>query len=231
MVFFVCFEGLDCSGKSTQIDRLSKRVESIGREPLVVRSPGGTPVGEKIREIVLGDEPIGDMTEMFLHVACRAEMWEAVIRENLADGGDRVVIMSRWFDSLMAYQGRGRGFDILTLYGLKSIILDSWNPDLTVLLDIPVEDSMARMAFRGGPSDKMEREDARFYGAVRRQFLDLARSNKDRYVVIDGMLDPDEVERRVWNAVEEKMASIGNMMRAGKSYDHRSSKERQAMGD
>lgn len=199
--FFVAVEGLDSSGKSTQIKRLISRLDFEGYKVAQVRSPGGTPVGEKLRDLVLGDEPMSDLTEMFLHVACRAEMWEVVLSEYVASN-DTVVVMSRWFDSLIAYQGKGRGFDIPTLYGLKSIIMGSWNPDLTVLLDIPVEHSMRRIKARGGPSDKMEREDTRFYTGVRRQFLDLAKVDKSRYVVINGMLDVDVIERRIWDAVE-----------------------------
>ena len=223
--FFVVFEGLDLSGKTTQIDRLVTRLETEGHDVVQARSPGGTLVGEVIRQVVLGDGSMDDLTELFLHVACRAELYQTVIQDTLASDDDSVVVMSRFFDSLIAYQGKGRGFDIPTICGLKSIICGTWNPDLTILLDIPVEDSMRRMFRRGGPSDKMEREDKRFYTGVRRQFLDLAKANADRYFVVDAMMGVDEVERHIWNVVERAMGKWRTMVKGGSRESKEESKK------
>ena len=223
--FFVCLEGLDCAGKTTQIERLVKRLETEGNDVVQARSPGGTLIGEIIRQIVLGDDSMDNLTELFLHVACRAELYQTVIRDVLALGDDSVMVMSRFFDSLIAYQGKGRGFDIPTIYGLKAIICDTWNPDLTILLDIPVEDSMRRMSERGGPSDKMEREDKRFYTRVRSQFLEIAKSHSDRYFVIDAMIGADEIERRIWNVVERGIEKRCTMMKGGGRESKKESKK------
>ena len=201
--YSIVFEGLDASGKSTQIDLLVERLKSEGHEVVSVRSPGGTLVGERVRELVLGDVAMHDDTELFLHVACRAELFHSVIRPAMAEG--KVVVCSRFFDSLIAYQGRGRGFDIPTIYGLKAIVTGGWNPDLTILLDIPVENSLRRVSDRGGPADKMEKEDARFYGGVRKEFLTIARAAPDRYEIVDAMQPSDVVARHIWNLVERRL--------------------------
>lgn len=197
--YFICFEGLDGSGKSTQIDVLADRIELLGYSVVKTRCPGGSLVSEKIRELVLGEVPMTGAAELLLHVAARAELYATVIEPALRDG--KVVICSRFMDSCVAYQGRGRGMDVDLIYGLDCLVTRGVAPDLTVYLDITVAKSLARIRERGGGSDRMERESVKFYERVRREFLRLAGQRPYRYAKVNALLPVDEVSCQVWDAV------------------------------
>jgi dTMP kinase len=188
---FVTIEGIEGSGKSTLLSGLSARLRGEGREIFATREPGGTPVGDAIRKIFL--EPglvIGPLTEALLVNAARAQHVSDAIRPELARGA--VVLCDRFVDSTLAYQGYGRGVDLALLQGLCNAATGGLVPDLTFIVDIPVEVSRARLRARQPHADRLEAEDDAFHERVRMGFLELARTSQ-RYRVFDGQLPADEL--------------------------------------
>ncbi len=196
---FVTFEGGDGSGKSTQLARLAARLASLGLEPLVTREPGGTPLAESIRALLLDPErrpePIG---EAFLMLAARSDLVARVIAPALAQG--RIVFADRYTDSTMAYQGHGRGLDLAMLRAWNTAATGGRQPDLTLLFDLPAAGGMARRAGSAGRTNRIDQEPLQFHERVRRGYLELARAEPNRIVVIDAIPNPEAVERAVWAA-------------------------------
>ena len=187
---FITIEGIEGVGKSTQLDRLVEHIKAKGYKVLRSREPGGTPTGEMIRDVVLGhsEEPIPDIAELLLMFASRSLLVENVIRPALMAG--TWVVCDRFVDASRAYQGGGRGIPMAQVNELAKWVLGDLRPDLTILLDAPVEVAMARTGSRGNP-DRLDVERAEFYMRVRESYLQLAESEPDRFVVIDasGSLD------------------------------------------
>ncbi len=203
---FISFEGLDKSGKSTQIKLLEERLAATGRTVLVTREPGGTPLCEHIRELVMQfhHEHIAPETELLLFSASRAQLVHERIRPALQAG--HVVLCDRFADSTIAYQGFARGIPRQTIDRLTAIATGGCTPDLTFLFDLPVAESFARLrqvlAREHVESDRFEHEKAAFYENVRQGYLALAREAPDRIRIHDALQPPDAIADAIWKTVE-----------------------------
>ncbi len=193
---FITFEGIDGSGKTTQLQALRRMIEQSGREVLLVREPGGTMIGEKIRAILLDKENIvmSRETELLLYEAARSQIVREVILPALFEG--KMVICDRFFDSSTAYQGYGRGLDLEDVSFLNRFATGGLEPDLTFLLDISAGDARERMNGRDSADDRLEMEGLVFMKAVREGYLELAKKN-DRFVYLDAMRPAFELEREI----------------------------------
>jgi dTMP kinase len=186
---FVAFEGGEGVGKSTQISRAAEWLQASGRDVLATREPGGTPLGQELRRLVL--DPDGDVTpraEALLYAADRAHHVDTVIRPALESG--TVVLTDRYVDSTLAYQGAGRGLTVAEARVITGWATDGLLPDLTVLLDLDPAVGLERAGARGTP-DRLEAASLAFHQAVRDGFLALAQEAPERYVVLDAQLDVD----------------------------------------
>ena len=201
---FVTFEGLDGAGKTTQVRAVAEALRGRGIEVATTREPGGTWLGERLREILLGDEAIEPDTELLLLFAARAEHLATRIRPALRRGA--WVLCDRFTDSSYAYQGGGRGIAAERVASLESWAQGELRPDLTVFLDLPVETSLARIS--GGlfrePGDRFEREHLGFFERVRQTYLERCILLPDRYLRIDAGLDAAGVTRTILEALLTK---------------------------
>ncbi len=201
---FVTFEGGEGSGKSTQIVRLEARLRSLGLEPFVTREPGGTPLAEAVRAVLLDrahrPQPV---SEAMLMLAARADLVSTAIAPALAAG--RVVISDRYGDSTLAYQGGGRGLDAAMLADWNRTATGGLVPDLTLLFDVPPELGLARRAGAAGTANRIDLESEAFHARVRDRYLQLAAAEPDRFVVLDASQSPDTLEAQVWGAVSLRL--------------------------
>ena len=205
---FVTFEGGEGAGKSTQVRRLAERLATTGRRVVVTREPGGTPTAEAIRAFLLsGIGPaLGAAEEAVLFAAARADHVERVIRPALAAG--TWVLSDRFADSTHAYQGASGAADADLLDALDRVAIGRTRPDLTIILDVPVEVGLARAAERlaGGEAlDRFERDDAATHEARRRAFLAIAAREPRRCLVVDAAQPEDAVADAVWRAVAARL--------------------------
>lgn len=193
---FITIEGIEGVGKSTNLDFVQSVLEDRGREVVRTREPGGTPSAERIRQVLLelGDESIPDIAELLLFFAARSLNLENLIRPALATG--QWVLCDRFTDATRAYQGAGRGLDRERIDTLAGWVHDGLEPDLTLLLDAPVEVGFARIAARRSV-DRMESEARAFYERVRAGYLDLAAANPDRFAVIDAAQSLADVQNDI----------------------------------
>ena len=201
---FITLEGGEGAGKSVQSGALLRRLEERGVNAVLTREPGGTPLGERLRDIVLGlassgDSPLHPLTETLLFVAARAELVERVIAPAIARGD--VVVCDRFADSTVAYQGFGRGVEAEVIERLNEIATAGLRPELTVLLDLPVEAGLARVR-AAGTTDRFEREEEAFHERVRAGYQALAEREPDRWLVVDASQPPDAVAESIWRRVE-----------------------------
>ena len=203
---FITFEGIEGCGKSTQIGRLAKRLADAGRETVSLREPGGTTIGEAIRDVVKhppGNKPISPDTELLLMNASRAQLVQQTIRPTLARGA--VVLCDRFYDSSLAYQGYGRGLDLAKVQQAIDLAVGETKPNLTLLLDISLSVSQARVSGRqrtsGEGQDQFDESGLEFFGRVHAGFHTLAKEEPQRYWVIDGGQPPDTVSEAVWECV------------------------------
>jgi len=203
---FVTFEGGEGSGKSTQLARLAARLGRRGLDPLVTREPGGTPVAEGIRALLLDPalEP-GAVPEALLMEAARAELVATVIRPALAAG--RLVLCDRYADSTLAYQGAGRGLDLAMLVEWNRIATGGLVPDLTLLFDLDPAVGLSRREDASGVPNRLDRESLAFHTRVRAQYLALSRAEPGRFAVIAAAQAPDIIEAQAWAALSAHLAS------------------------
>jgi len=210
----ITFEGIDCSGKSTQAKLLVEKLEVVlpgmkGMNPAVrlIREPGGTSVSERIREILLNKDhnELTDAAELFLFSASRSQLVNEVILPALGRG--ETVVCDRFADSTTAYQGYGRGLDLQTVEVINRLTTSGVKPDLTLFIDIPVNEVERRRACMGSPHDRMEGAGRQFYERVRDGYLKLAREEQERIAVIDGSESIEAVARAVWTLVEPRLLS------------------------
>lgn len=192
---FITVEGIEGVGKSTNVGFIERFLRAREIPLFVSREPGGTPLAEEIRAVLLGrrDEPVIPMTELLLMFAARSQHVAEVVRPKLAQG--IWVLCDRFVDSSFAYQGAGRGVDRAAIDMLVSIVLGDLKPDLTILLDVKAETGLARARETG--KDRFESEDDVFFERVRQGFLDLAELEPDRFEVIDTTEPLDKVEHEL----------------------------------
>ena len=198
---FITLEGIDGCGKSTQAELLRDVLEERGKDVTLVREPGGTPISEQIRAILLNPEnrDMDATTETILMSASRAQLTRQVILPSLENGTD--VICDRYADSTLAYQGYGRGLPLDWLEEMNEFATDGKVPDVTILVDIPVETAMSRL--KGKTFDRMEEEGHRFLKRVRDGYLTVARKFVDRYIVVDGTKSVDSIHQEIIKKLED----------------------------
>jgi dTMP kinase len=204
----VTFEGVEGSGKSTQAARLVESLGAAGLPALAVREPGGTRLGEAVREVLLSVEhhDIAAWAEASLYTAARAQLLKEVIIPELARG--TVVVADRFVDSTFAYQGAGRGLEMSVLSAMQMVL--KVRPDLTILLDLDPASGLRRQASQPGHrADRLEQEDLSFHRRVREGYLDFARKDPDRYFVIDASQDADAVAAEALKVTRERAAAHG----------------------
>ena len=202
---FITLEGGEGGGKSTQARRLAAHLEGVVGEVVPTREPGGAPGAEQIRSLLVdGDVQRWDpLTEALLHVAARREHIVTTVEPALARGA--WVVSDRFADSTMAYQGYGHGVDRQALADLHRICAGGLNPDLTLILDLPVEEGLRRAAARACGEDRYERMDRDFHERLRQGFLEIARGDADRCVVIDAAPDEETVHAAIVAALGERL--------------------------
>ena len=231
---FVTFEGGEGTGKSTQMERLVARLERRGIVPLQTREPGGTPLAERIRALLLEpadarpDEaerrdafldatragaaahrarpgaPPGAVTELLLMEAARADLVEHFLRPALAAG--RVVLCDRYDDSTLAYQGGGRGLDDDVITSLNRLATGGLRPDVTLLFDLDPSVGQQRLGAARADLNRLDREPLEFHRRVRERYLRMAAAEPGRFAVVDAALPPDTLEERVWAVVEPRLS-------------------------
>ncbi|WP_231493459.1 dTMP kinase [Alicyclobacillus macrosporangiidus] len=202
---FITFEGLDGAGKSTQIERLRARLEASGRRVMCTREPGGTPLGDALRALLLDParRDIAPRTEALLYAASRAQLlWERV-RPALARGD--VVLCDRYVDASLAYQGEGLGLGMDAVAAVNRFATGGLKPDLTFLLDVPVAVSRGRVQAGRGQADRIEQRGDEYFNLVRDAFLRIAAAEPERIVVLDGTRDAQALEQEIWSRVEKKL--------------------------
>jgi dTMP kinase len=204
---FISFEGIEGSGKTTQVELLIHVLQAKGYECIVTREPGATRIGHKIRGILL-DAAHNDMvplTELLLYEADRAQHLHEVIKPALA--ANKVVVSDRFFDATTVYQGYARGYDLELIEQIHQIVTEGLRPDLTLILDLPVhlglERAWQRIHSRSGgvPEDRFEKEALAFHERVRHGYLTLARDEPKRFRVIDASKDPQSVHKDILEVV------------------------------
>ncbi len=207
---FITFEGPEGSGKSTQIRLLAEKLEAKGKRVSCTREPGGTATGEAIRNILQYDavgESLADRTELLLFTASRAQLMDQMILPALHRG--EWVLCDRFIDSTMAYQGFARGMDRDTLYRLNDFAIYGRKPDLTLLLDLPVERGFDRLKHRyadgAGSADRFEREAREFHDRVRDGYHQLAEREPERFRMVDSDRAIDVVSNEIWTMVKDAL--------------------------
>ena len=198
---FISFEGIDGCGKSTQADLLRSYLESKGEQVELLREPGGTALSEQIREILLNpnNEKMDPSTESILLSASRAQLTREIIIPALERGN--VVICDRYADSTLAYQGYGRGINLEWLEKLNAFATAGLKPDITLLVDLPVDEAFNRMQSKS--FDRIEMEGIEFLDKVRSGYLELTDRFSKRYFMIDGMETIEEMSKKIINKIEE----------------------------
>ncbi len=208
--FFITFEGPEGAGKSSQLQLLAHTLAQRGYECVCTREPGGTPLAEILRAIVKehqSDEMLHDETELLLMEAARSQHVREVIAPALAQG--RIVLCDRFADSSTAYQGVARGIDVDTVRRLNDFAFGHCRPDLTLLLDLPVERGFERTRRRvetQGEVDRFEKEDLNFHHKVREGFLAIAAAEPKRVKVINADRDAERIAGEIWQIVDELLS-------------------------
>jgi len=209
---FITFEGSEGCGKSTQVKRLAARLELAGVSVLVTREPGGTAIGEKIRDLLQFAPESFAMaaeTELLLFEASRSQLVREIIRPALEQG--TIVISDRFFDSTTVYQGVARKLEPQMVATLNDFAVGPDRPNLTIILDVDVATARERMMRRVRPvvaTDRMEQEPIEFYERVGEGYRELARCEPARFRLLDGSRSPDEVEGEVWREVASRFPAL-----------------------
>ena len=202
---FITFEGGEGTGKSTQIRLLAERLASRAPEVVATREPGGSPGAEAIRDLLVtgAADRWSGVTETLLMYAARRDHIERVIRPAIARGA--WVLCDRFADSTRAYQGAGDGVDPKLIAALERHVLEGVKPDLTLILDLPVDAGLARAAERAGSETRFEAKGRAFHERLRQAFLDIARTEPDRFAVIHASGSREAVGAAVWSAVQDRL--------------------------
>ena len=199
---FITFEGTDGAGKTTQIERLTADLRETGYDVCLTREPGGTPISEQIRDMLLNPEhnEMAATTELLLYAASRAQHVSEVIKPALAAG--KVVISSRFADATVVYQGYGRGLDLDRIHHLNRIATDGVTPDVTFVLDLPVEIGLQRVQNSRGGLDRLEREKIEFHRRLREGYQIIAKQEPERLKIIDAQVSPEQVYTQIQEAIQ-----------------------------
>src|SRR6266699_4110269 len=206
---FITFEGSEGCGKSTQVQRLAVHLDRLGIAYLLTREPGGTPIGETIRELLQFAPHNSSMTpetELLLFEASRSQLVRETIKPAIERGA--CVIADRFFDSTTVYQGAARNLDSEMVERLNAFAVADCVPDITFVLDVDAATAESRMQKPRRP-DRMEQEPADFYERVRRGYRDLAKREPNRVVLIDGSRGPDEIENEIWEIILSRFPALG----------------------
>ncbi len=205
-LMFITFEGLDFSGKTTQANLLAERLRERKRTVRMLREPGGTDISERVRTILLDTSlhAMTDTAELLLFSASRAQLVEEVIVPSLRRG--EVILCDRFHDSTTAYQGYGRGLDLDAIRHIHAVATVGCVPDMTFLVDIPVDEIERRKNLAGLTFDRMESAGREFYERVRKGYLAMARQEPHRIILLDGRASIEETRRSVWAHVEQRFS-------------------------
>jgi dTMP kinase len=204
---FITLEGIEGLGKSTNLKFMAELCQQAGHDVVVTREPGGTPAAEAIREFILqrSHEDLSDLAELMLMFAARAEHLTGLIRPALARGA--TVICDRFSDASFAYQGGGRGLPMASIATLRDLVQNDLRPDLTILLDAPLEVSAARMAARDY-QDRFEQEKLEFFGRVKQAYLDIAREEPARVKIVDADQPLEQVQKTIKQLLQQHILNI-----------------------
>jgi dTMP kinase len=215
---FITFEGSEGCGKSTQVQRLAARLDQAGIPHLLTREPGGTPIGESIREL-LQFAPHGfaitPETELLLFEASRSQLVREVIKPALEGGA--CVISDRFCDSTTAYQGVARKLDPEMVERLNTFAVGDCRPDLTFVLDVDAATAQSRMQKSVRRPDRMEQQPAEFYDEVRKAYRELANREPERVVLIDGAQSVDEIDNQIWETMLKRVPALSKQIANRKS--------------
>lgn len=210
MGFFITFEGIEGCGKTTQLRLLKERLEATGEKVTSTREPGGCPIADQMRAILLdaANSAITPLSELLLYAAARAQHVREVIVPALERG--EIVLCDRFTDATVAYQGHGRGLDLATISQLNRLATGGVEPKLTLLIDCPVQVGLSRALARiesaeGAREERFELESVRFHERVREGYLALASDSPERFVVIDGSGDVAQTEKLVIEALSARI--------------------------
>ena len=203
----ITFEGIDGSGKTTQIEKLSARLVQSGIPVRVLREPGGTAIGEAIRRILLDKAHTGMCmeTELLLFAAARAQLVREVILPDLENG--KWVICDRFLDSTAAYQGYGRQLDPDMIRSLNQLAVGGCWPDVTILLDLPVQAALARLLGRQDKQDRLDHESVAFMERTRQGYSQLAQADPDRIIVMDAAQQETELAEQIYHIIREGLGT------------------------
>jgi len=202
---FITLEGPDGCGKSTQLAPLADYLRSIGRTVVTTREPGGTAISDQVRQILMAmkNTSMHPRTELLLFLSARAQLVEEVIRPRLAAG--EIVISDRYGDSTLAYQGYGHGYDRDTIRRLLEFATGGLKPDLTLLIDVDVEEGLRRRQVGGGEWNRLDAYQLEFHRRVREGYHELAKLEPARWVTINGEQTPEMVQLSIRQAVDERI--------------------------
>ncbi len=202
---FITLEGPEGSGKSMQIPRLAEYIRQLGKEVITTREPGGTAIGDQIRQVIMnmGNTAMNARTETLLFCSARAQIVDEVIRPALERGV--VVVSDRYADSTLAYQGYGRGADLDTLRRLLHFATGGLKPDLTLLLDVDVEIGLSRRRNCGGEWNRLDAVEVDFHKRVRAGYLELASQEPERWRIIDASQNPSVVQSNLCRVVRQAL--------------------------
>ena len=199
---FITFEGTDGAGKTTQIQRLAADLRGANYDVCLTHEPGGTPISEQIRDMLLNPNhsEMAATTELLLYAASRAQHVFEVIKPALQSG--KIVISSRFADAMVVYQGYGRGLDLERINHLNQIATDGVRPDVTFVLDLPVEIGLQRVQNSRGELDRLEREKIEFHRRLREGYQILAKQEPQRIKIIDAQVNPEQVYAQIQAAIQ-----------------------------